>query len=258
MSTSAETSVPSRSLASRAAHWSVTHRKTAIFGWLGFVLLAFLIGQAAGPKTIFGADNFTGEAGRAEHTLEDAGLRPNDEVVLVQSEQLTVNDPQFQAAIQQTAARLRRAQYVVNVKSPLGDSAPISDDRHSALVEFQITGDALEARDRLVPSGDAIDAVQAQHPELRVERFGRVSTNKEINEIFQSDLAKAEGLSLPLTLLILVIVFGSLVAAGVPLLLAISCVMAAMALVNLPSHIWPIDSNLSSVILLIGLAVSVD
>src|SRR4051794_32781207 len=109
VSSSAKTPVRSRNLASRAAHWSVTHRKTAIFGWLGFVVVAFLIGQAAGQKTIFGADNFTGEAGRAEHALEDAGLRPNDEVALVQSKQLTIADPEFRGAIEQTTDRLTRA-----------------------------------------------------------------------------------------------------------------------------------------------------
>jgi uncharacterized membrane protein YdfJ with MMPL/SSD domain len=251
-------STPARIVAGRAAHWSATHRKTAILGWLAFVVVAFAIGKAAGQETIFGADQFTGEAGRAEHTLEDAGLRPNDEVVLVQSEQLTIDDPEFQATIEQTAGRLSQAKDVVNVQSPLGGDAPVSADRHSALVEFDITGDALEARDRLGPSGDAIDAVQAQHPDLRVEQFGNVSSNKELDEIFQSDLAQAELLSLPITLLILVIVFGSLVAAGVPLLLAITCVVAAMSLVALPSHLSPVDDNISSVILLIGLAVSVD
>jgi uncharacterized membrane protein YdfJ with MMPL/SSD domain len=249
---------PARTVAGRAAHWSATHRKTAILGWLAFVVVAFAIGKAAGQETIFGADQFTGEAGRAEHTLEDAGLRPNDEVVLVQSEQLTIDDPEFQDTIQQTTGGLSQAKDVVNVESPLDGDGAVSADRHSALVEFDITGDALEARDRLGPSGDAIDAVQAQHPDLRVEQFGNVSSNKELNEIFQSDLAQAEALSLPLTLLILVIVFGSLVAAGVPLLLAISCVIAAMALVALPSHLSPVDENVSSVILLIGLAVSVD
>src|SRR3954451_1605716 len=217
----------SRGLALRAAHWSASHRKTALFGWLGFVLIAFAIGQAAGQKTIFGADNFTGEAGRAEHALEDAGLRPNDEVALVQSKRLTIADPEFRAAIQQTADRLTRAKDVVNVKSPLGGNAPVSVDRHSALVEFQITGDAQEAKDRLGPSGDAIAAVQAQHPELRVEQFGSVSTKKELNQTFQSDLAKAEGLSFPLTLLILVIVFGSLVAAGGALALSCFCGVGA-------------------------------
>src|SRR3954453_15846845 len=116
-----------RGLALRAAHWSASHRKTAIFGCLGFWLIAVATGQAAGQKTIFGADNFTGEAGRAEHALEDAGLRPNDEVALVQSKRLTIAAPEFRGAIEQTAARLRRAQYVVNVKSPLGEGAPVSD-----------------------------------------------------------------------------------------------------------------------------------
>ena len=72
------------------------------------------------------------------------------------------------------------------------------------------------------------------------------------------DLAKAGELSLPITLIILILTFGSLVAAGIPLLIAISSVIAALTLVALPSQLWPVDSNLSAVILMIGLAVGVD
>ena len=247
-----------RNLASRAAHWSATHRKTAIFGWLAFVVFAVLVSQMVSQKTIFGADQFNGESGRAEHALEDAGLRPNKELVLVQSQKLTIGDPEFRTAIEQATSRLARAEHVENVKSPLTGAAAVSSDRHSALVEFDVTGDALEAADRLDPSSAVVTAVQKDHPNLRVEQFGSVSSNKELNETFQSDLAKAETLSLPITLLILVIAFGSLVAAGVPLLLAFSSVAAAMSLVAIPSQIFPVDSNLSSVILLIGLAVGVD
>ena len=89
----------------------------------------------------------------------------------------------------------------------------MSADGHSALVDFEITGDDLEGRDRLGARRDAIDAVAAQHPDLRVEQFGSVSSNKELNDIFTSDLLKAESLSLPITLLILIVAFGSLVAA---------------------------------------------
>ena len=86
--------------------------------------------------------------------------------------------------------------------------------------------------------------MQAGHEEkLTVEQFGDASSNKELNETFTSDLAKAETLSLPLTLLILVIAFGSLVAAGVPLLLAFSAVIAAMSLVAIPSQIFPVDEQ---------------
>ena len=249
---------PRRNLASRAAHWSATHRKTAIFGWLAFVVFAVLISQVVSQKTIFGADQFNGESGRAEHALEDAGLRPNKELVLVQSRTQTIDDPEFQTTVEQTTKRLARTEDVVNVKSPLTGAAAVSDDRHSALVEFDITGDAKQAEDRLDPSSAVISSVQKQHPGLRVEQFGSVSSNKELNDVFASDLAKAETLSLPITLLILLIAFGSLVAAGVPLLLAFSCVLAAMSLVAIPSQIFPVDSNLSSVILLIGLAVGVD
>ena len=65
-------------------------------------------------------------------------------------------------------------------------------------------------------------------------------------------------LSLPITLIILTITFGTLVAAGVPLLIGITSVMAALGLVAITSHLFPADSNLPAVVLLIGLAVGVD
>jgi RND superfamily putative drug exporter len=245
-------------LAARAGKWSAEHRKTAIWGWLGFVVLCFLIGNAAGEKMIHGADMFSGEAGRAEQALYGAGLRPNDEHVFVQSKTLTVTDPAFRSTINDAVRRLRRTQDVVNVTSPLGGGAPISADKHSALVDFDITGNDQQAADRVQASTDTIDALAAAHPQLTVDQFGTASTNKELQTIFQNDLLKAESLSLPITLLILIVAFGSLVAALVPLSIGITSVMAASALVALPSHLSPVDSNLSSVILLVGLAVGVD
>src|SRR4051794_20583394 len=109
-----------RNLAARAGHWSATHRKTAIFGWLGFVVLAFMIGNAVKQQTIHGADQFSGEAGRAEHVLHHSGLRPNDENVLVQSDTLTIRDLRFRSAVTQASSELSRAQYVENVVSPIG------------------------------------------------------------------------------------------------------------------------------------------
>ena len=248
----------SRNLAASAAHWSAEHRKTAIIGWLVFVIAAAMLGNAVGKNTITGADQFSGEAGRAEQTLYDSGLRPNTEHVLIQSRELTVADPEFEAAIRQTTTELSNTEHVRNVLSPLNGEAPVSIDQHSALVQFDITGDSLEAAKRLEPAKEAVATVKADHPELRVEQFGSVSSNKELNETFSSDLAQAELLSLPLTLLILVLAFGALVAALVPLLLGVTTVIAALGLIALPSHLSPIDGNISSVILLIGLAVSVD
>jgi uncharacterized membrane protein YdfJ with MMPL/SSD domain len=247
-----------RNIAARMGHWSATHRKTAIWGWLAFVLLAVFIGQAVGKNTIHGADNFSGESGTAEKALYSHGLRPNTEHVFFQSKTLTVHDPQYRAAVVDAATRLRRTKNVVNVVSPITGNAAVSADGHSALVDFEITGNDQQAADRLGPSQNAVDAVKAAHPQLRIDQFGDVSSQKEINDTFASDLSKAEMLSFPITFLILVAVFGSLVAALVPLVLGITVVAAALGLVAIPSHASPIDGNLQSVILLIGLAVSID
>ena len=246
-------------IAARAGRWSATHRKLAIWGWLAFVVVGFVVGNAVGQDTIHGADQFSGESGRAEKALYDSGLRPNNENILIQSKSETVRSPGFRAAIDDTVRTLGNTDDVVDIKSPLDGKAPVSTDGHSVLVQFQITGDDLEGRDRVQASLDATDEIQARHPHLIVDQFGNASAQKELNQTFQEDLAKAELLSLPITLLILVIAFGSLVAALVPLLLGITVVMAAISLVAVPSQvIAPIDGNLASVILLVGLAVGVD
>src|SRR5262249_19668929 len=158
----------------------------------------FLIGNAVGQNEIHGADQFSGEAGRAEHTLYKADLRPNDEHVLIQSKALTTRDREFGDTVDQVVGRLVGTKHVQNVRSPLAGDAPVSHDGHSALVDFQITGNDVQARDRVSPSQDAVKAVQAQHPGLFVAQFGTVSTNQELQNTFKSDLGKAELLSFPI------------------------------------------------------------
>ena len=77
-------------------------------------------------------------------------------------------------------------------------------------------------------------------------------------EVFNSDLQKATTTSLPITLLVLLVAFGALVAAGIPLLLAITGVVATLGLVGPLSQLAPVDDGVGHVILLIGLAVGVD
>ena len=156
-------------------------------------------------------------------------------------------------------ARLPELRYVENVKSPLNGESAVSEDGHAALVDFEIAGkDSLEARKRVDPILAAVAGIQRQHPDLTVEQFGGVSAGKAVNKTISDDLKSAGLLSLPITLIILMITFGTLVAAGVPLLIGLTAVMAALGLVALPSGILPVDANLPAVILLIGLAVGVD
>src|SRR5215218_5915656 len=84
----------------RMARWSSKHRRSAFWGWLAFVIVAFAIGNAIGPNLISDIDNFNGESHDAEAALDRAGLRPQSEVVLVQSDKLTVSDPRFKATVE--------------------------------------------------------------------------------------------------------------------------------------------------------------
>jgi uncharacterized membrane protein YdfJ with MMPL/SSD domain len=222
-------------LAARMAHWSAGHRKTAIFGWLAFVLVAAMVGSNIGTKEISELDEYSGEAREAEVALDRAGLRPVEEIVFIQGDELTVKDPEFRAAVEDVTGRLAGLRYVENIRSPLTGDGEVSADGHAALVTFEIRGDSTQARERVDPSLAATAAVQAEHPKLDIEQFGGASANKAVQETIGDDLGKAGTLSIPITLIILVIAFGSLVAAGLPLLMGITAVVAALGLVALPS-----------------------
>src|SRR4051794_2976952 len=245
-------------LAARMAIWSGRHRKKAIWGWLAFVLVVFAAGSAIGTTNISEVDQFSGESHRAEVALHNAGMRPVEEVVSLQSQNLTVKDPAFRAAIQDVTGRLSEQKYVSHVKSPLTGASAVADGGHAALVDFRIAGDTTQATTRVDPILATVAAAQARHPGLEIRQFGGASAGKAINQVINDDLAKAGELSLPVTLIILIVTFGTLVAAGLPLLIGITAVMAALGLVSIASSVLPVDSNLPAVVLLIGLAVGVD
>ena len=248
----------SHNLAARMARWSSQHRKKAFFGWLAFAILAFAIGNGVGSTPISDVDQFSGESHDAEAALDRSGLRPTSEVVFLQSDTLTIKDPEFRAAVADVTRRLSRVAYVENVQSPLRSGGSVSEDGHAALVDFEIAGDSVEAKDRVDPVLAAVARIQSDHSNLDIEQFGAASANKAVNETISDDLKSAGLLSIPITLIILLITFGTLVAASVPLLIGITSVIAAMGLIALPSSILPVDDNLPAVILLIGLAVGVD
>jgi uncharacterized membrane protein YdfJ with MMPL/SSD domain len=248
-----------RNIAARAGHWSATHRKRAIWGWLGFVVLAFAIGQVAGLQTLKPEDTGVGESGRMDKLLGDEFETPAVERIMIQSESLKASAPAFKAVIADVVSRMDREQDVASIESPLTpvNSNLISADGHTALVDVKITGDPDDAVDKIGTITDAVASAQDAHAGYAIESFG-VSANKQVTDAFSDDLAKAGELSIPVTLIILLITFGSLVAAGIPLLLALSAVLGTMGLLALFSHALPFDESIGALVLLIGLAVGVD
>jgi len=250
----------STNLAGRMGRWSAHHRKIAIFGWLAFVFAAFAIGTfVIGTQTATSASG-PGESGRANQILEEGFKQPAGESLLIQSKTLTTDDPAFQSAIRDTLATISQQEDVINVRSPLepANSGQISGDDHSALIEFQIRGDADTAVERIDPVIAAINQAQADHPQFFIGQFGDASADKQLQGSFFDDLKKAGLISVPVTLVILIFAFGALVAAGIPLLLALSAVLATFGLWAIPSHVLPSDESIYAIVLLIGLAVGVD
>jgi len=258
--TPAEKSSRSTNIAGRMGRWSAHHRKIAIFGWLAFVLAAFAIGMfVVGTKTATSASG-PGESGRMDKILEDGFKQPAGESVLIQSQALTTEDPAFQKAIRDVVANVSKLPTVINVRSPLNpeNSGQISGDSHSALVDFQIRGEADEAVNKIDPIIAAVDQAKAAHPQLFIGQFGDGSADKQLEAAFMSDLGKAGLYSVPVTLIILILAFGALIAAGIPLLLALTAVFATFGLWAIPSHVLPSDESIYAIVLLIGLAVGVD
>jgi len=247
-------------LAARMGRWSAGHWKTATFGWLAFVIAAFAIGGAVGPKTLDPNRSGPGESGRMDRILDDGFKQPAGESVLIQSSSLRAGDPAFKAAVADVVAGMSGLQAVQNVRSPLdpANRGQIAKDGHSALVQFEIRGDKDDAVDKIAPVVDRVGDVQRAHPQLFIGEFGDASAMHAVNTAFAEDLEKAGLFSLPITLLILVVAFGALVAAGIPLLLALTAVFATFGLVAIPSHILPVAEQAGPLVLLVGLAVGVD
>ncbi len=192
--------------------------------------------------------------------LEAGFKQPASEHVLIQSRSARVGTSAFDSAIEDVVARVSKMAVVQNVRSPLapGYADQISKDRHSALVQFQIRGDKENAADKIAPVLDGVAAAQLAHPAFIIGEFGDASAEKGVVESYDKDLGKAGALSLPITLIVLVLTFGSLVAAGIPLLLALTAVFATFGLVALSSLVLPVAMQAPAMVLLIGLAVGVD
>ena len=248
-------------VAARAARWSGAHWKTALGAWLAFCVVAVALGAVAGTKMLKQADTAAGGTRKAEQMLRDAGFENQAaESVLVQSRTRTVSDGAFRAAVGDVVRTVSGLPQVESVRSPLApaDAGQISPDRHSALVQFEIRGEQDKADEKVQPILDAVDGVQARHTDFAVAEFGFASATHELGDTMNKDFQRAEYSSLPVTLAILLVAFGALVAAGLPVLLAFSGVLATIGLAALASHVVAAGDATQSVILLIGMAVGVD
>jgi uncharacterized membrane protein YdfJ with MMPL/SSD domain len=252
---------PRVGIAARLGSWSAEHRKKAVFAWLVLVLIAIAAGNVGSEKLAAG-DLTSGDSQKAERTLHKAGFeQPATEQVLIQAKGGgTIRTADAKRAARDVMAAVQATGRVEGARSPYegGNAGQISDDGRSAVVLFTMKGERDKAEDRVQPILDAVGHVADSQPQLRIEQFGEASVNKALNDSIGEDFKRAESSSIPLTFVILWLVFAALVAALLPLVLALSAIIIATGLVAATSHALPIDGSANSMILLIGLAVGVD
>ncbi len=240
-----------KGIAARAAIWSARHRTLAILGWIVFVVGVTVLAGQIGTREGNGADMGHGDSGRADRIVDQAGFpeQPAGEMVLIQNRAGSDRG----AAIRDVTAALTGTTGVTGVNPPI--EAP---DGRSSLITFSIAGDAETAGERVQPALDAVAKVQAAHPGLYVAEAGDASGDKLIGDDLDKGLERLSLLSVPVTLGILLVAFGAVVAALLPVALAVTAVVAAIGLLAAASRLAPTVDTTMHVMLLVGLAVGVD
>jgi uncharacterized membrane protein YdfJ with MMPL/SSD domain len=240
-----------RNLAARAGRWSAQHRKTAILGWILFVVLAAVLGGKIGQNDLVDSARGSGESKRGDMIVKAAGFPEQaGEQVLVQG---ATGDPRVTAAVRDVVGRLGRIDGVTGIERPQR-----SADGRSVVVSFKLRGSDEQVKTLVAKPLAAVAAVQRAHPGVRVEQFGDASAAKEIAAQDARDGKKSELVSYALLLIILLIAFGALVAAGLPLLLGATAVAGTVGLLGPVSHLYALPVDVAELVVIIGLAVGVD
>jgi RND superfamily putative drug exporter len=242
-----QSSVLPGTITERIAGWSTRHKKTAIFGWLILVAVLFAAGHALGSTSVPTYD--PGQSGQAERALQHltaSNATPNTEQVLISGRPAAAVR---QATSEVTTALTRLG--AVNIRPP-------ESSGDSKLVTFTVRGDQTAQTNAVNRDLAEVARVQSRFPELRVAEAGDVSISTAVSNSIGHDFHKAEETTVPVTLILLLLVFGALVAAGIPLLLAGSAVMAAISVVSAAGRWLPVGQSTSEVVLIIGMAVGVD
>jgi RND superfamily putative drug exporter len=235
----------------RAARWSATHPWRAIGGWFAFVLVAVGMAVAIPTQQTTDADYGVGDSGKASAIVRDAGMdpRPSEDVLITAAAGSTLDRANARQVADQVVTAMKPLAGVVHVAEPSW-----SPSGTALLVDIELRrgADDVSALQRVT------DRMQRENPSLRIRQAGDVSIDGGVNDRVGKDLSSAEGISLPVTLILMLVAFGALIAAGIPVLIAASSVAATIGLTAPLSHLVHAEPTVSSMIVLIGMAVGVD
>ncbi|HLG11673.1 MAG TPA: MMPL family transporter [Dehalococcoidia bacterium] len=231
-----------------------------IMGLWVLIIAAAVMGAGSAKESTATAESTT-QASRAEDALNAArGEQSPSETIVVSSETQTVDSPAYRAYVEELTDKIRGLDGTVTsaVNSyEAGDESLVNADRSKTLISVTLAGDLDGAMDTVVPLLHLLDD-ESEGTGFKLLAAGDGSINHEINEVVEKDLLASEVLGLPAALIVLIIVFGALVAAGLPLILSFLAVLVAVGITGVVSNFAPMDDYVMNMIIMIGLAVGID
>lgn len=239
-------------------HLTFRFRWLVLAGGAAFLTLAILLAMG-----VFGALNGSGfvdpasESARANQLAATELPRVDADVVLIYTGPGTVNDLEFRAGIQSAMDRLPD-QYVSNVDTYYSTGAPqlVSADQRSTLVLLRLVG--ADEGERLDSYG-AIKSTLADAPDgFSVQQGGTIPVSADINEQVERDITRAELLSFPILLVLLVLVLGGFVAAGLPLLVGAVAIVGALAFLRVLTLVTDVSVFTINIVTMLGLGLAID
>ncbi len=258
------------SFTARLARLSARHPWVVVTFWVVLLILAGFAASTVGD--VLGAREMdflnSPESSRGADLLEERlrGVTPDTETVIVRSETATVDDPAFQAVVEGVAREVTALEGAVASTFSYYDAirygvpqsqAMVSTDRHAALIQVALVAEsAPSAHDRIERLRETLTSNTAAG--YQVLTVGAASVEDDFARTAESDLLKAEVFGLPVTLLVLVGVFGAVAAAGVSMLLALAAIVVAIGLTALVGRVFELSFFVVNMVSMIGLAVGID
>jgi trehalose monomycolate/heme transporter len=236
----------------------VTYRRRR---WVAALALLFVVFAGVWGTGVFGSlqgggfEDPDAESSRAaELAVEELGRQGSDVVVLYSSDELTVHDPAFAEAVTGTLDALPD-DLVVNATSWFGTEAPalVSEDRSATYAVLELA-DAGEGR------GEVLEEIRGDldAPGLTTQVGGALAVDQAINERVSSDIARAEMISMPILLVLLVVIFGSLAAASLPLAIGATAILGAFTALRALTYVTDVSIFAVNLVTILGLGLAID
>ena len=244
----------------RIASWSARHRWWVIAASVLVMVLAMFVLTTVETKTL--DYNGEGESATGVDLINDRfqfNSAPTEQLVF-SNPSLDAQDPRFRSTVARLVEQLRALPEVASVASyyDTGDSAMLSEDENVVLAQVVIEDGVIHAEDNLDAILDTVRAGAANAPGFEIVMAGDTSLIKQVEEIDKEDFKSMIVVTMALALALMLIAFRAVVAAVLPLVLAIGSIFAALGVAAVVSQVYPMVASLEQIVLLIGMAVGVD